>query len=151
MRREMQVVETSAFLWFSIVVRIFMTVALSISVILVGFNFSSFAMASRETLKIQIVHSHEHDHEHHHHHDTSAADSSRAQNAESESSKSSQSVPSNQHSHELLVSFGHTIFIEPKTAFSIASEIIASHPDPQDIRPPRNRSLGSIFRPPITA
>ena len=86
------------------------------------------------TIKIQITHSHEHDH---HHHD-----------GVTEASKH-KSTHTDRHSHELVVSCAHTMFVEPRSALIGAFESVASHPDPEDVVLPRNRALGSIFRPPI--
>lgn len=124
---------------------------LIVIVVFSGYTPASIASEPQKMVKIEIVHSHKHDarHDHHHHHheeDTKESDS-----VVSQPESNSPSNSSNKHTHEILISYGQTIFIESKTEFVIEFKIGSSHPAPQDISAPRYRSLSSIFRPPILA
>lgn len=121
------------------------------TVIFSGVTPVNLVSEPQKIVKIEIVHSHDHDdrHHHHHHHEEDSADLGSHEQSVAESGSSSPSESSKQHSHEILVSFGQTIFIESKPEFVAEFEIDSTHPDSQDISPPRNRSLSSIFRPPI--
>lgn len=125
-------------------------------VIFSGYTPASIASEPQKMVKIEIVHSHKHDahhdHHHHHHHEEDTHDSdSYDQSVVSQPESASPSNSSNKHTHEILISYGQTIFIESKPEFVIEFKIGSSHPAPQDISAPRYRSLSSIFRPPILA
>lgn len=106
------------------------------------------------TIKVQITHSHEHDHHHHHEHVADSFSRDHAENHQVALLPSSglpdTSKHSDKHSHELVVSGAHTIFIEPRPTLIVAFDSVASYPDTKNESLPRNRALGSIFRPPIT-
>lgn len=119
-----------------------------------GYTPASIASEPQKMVIIEIVHSHKHDvrHHHHHHHEEDTKESdSYDQSVVSQPESNSPSNSTNKHTHEILISYGQTIFIESKPEFVIEFKLGSSHPAPQDISAPRYRSLSSIFRPPILA
>ena len=99
------------------------------------------AVAFGGATKIQVTHSHTGG-DHHHHHD-----------GVEETDQSSDSKDSNEngvpHTHEILLSSNIFYFLTQPIrvlGFEAKSDIF---PEPYEASPPRDPSLGSIFRPPI--
>ncbi len=119
----------------SLLIKLFLIITLTLTGIFSVAGLKQFD----GTIKIQITHSHEHDHSHDHYQHEGLTDASKHNSTHTE-----------RHSHELVVSCAHPMFVEPRSALIGAFESVASHPDSDDVALPRNRALGSIFRPPIT-
>lgn len=116
----------------------------------VGMNPFDSALASQDSVKIQITHSHEHAHEDHHHGPLPDVSSDKTAEHSQSNQTDKDSHHSDQHSHDFVVSCAHTLFIEIKPILDVAVGFVALFPAPKEQTPPRNRALGSIFRPPIT-
>lgn len=117
-----------------------------------GFNSFGSPIAPYDVLKIKITHSHEHDHDHHHHgEDTELPKHGHQKSEVPNPQHTGDSNHSDQHSHELVICSAHTVFTEAKSALPTAFEFVNIYPDSKDAMPPSDRSLESIFRPPIFA
>jgi hypothetical protein len=105
-------------------------------------GISSFSEQAKDYGSVKVKFTHSHDHEHAHHH----------QDGESNRSQHHHSDSHDTHSHVYNVSCAHAMMIEAKPAFAmIGFDRLHSFPHSKDLLPPRKRSLGSIFRPPIDA
>jgi hypothetical protein len=100
---------------------------------------------------IEISHSHTHDHVgHDHHHHDEVEDQDIAYHSDHDD-EDEENQSSNQHTHEIIVSCIHTLLVEIKSPVLVSFNFDNSYPLVKDILPRPNRSLGSIFRPPILA
>lgn len=106
------------------------------------------ALYDLSTIEISHSHTDAHaGHDHHHHEEDLDQDDVAYQDEHDDGEEEDQ--PSEQHTHEIIVSCIHTLIVEIKSPVLVTFNLEKSYPLVKDILPRPNRSLGSIFRPPI--
>jgi hypothetical protein len=125
---------------------------LSFAFLFAGLNPVRGFSALYDLSTIEISHSHSHDHvgHDHHHHDDEAEDQDIADPSDHDE-EDEENQSHDQHTHEIIVSCIHTLLVEVKSPVLVSFNLDNSYPLVKNILPQPNRSLGSIFRPPIFA
>lgn len=145
-------------LWFDIKVRQIVSI-----VLLLVFSTSSLTQAGgavssvSQRVTIQISHSHAHSHSHdseddHHDHDSPVVQSEESGAGSSVASEpTSHDQSGDRHTHSIVIATSIAIALPQKLTMAFDLNLIAVPPIPKEVDPPGDLSLGSIFRPPISA
>lgn len=122
--------------------------------ILIAFCFTGLlpveaSSAFAQSIQIQFSHTHEHGHHDHSHNAFGIVgeDSSDLSQAQQHSSKE----PSDSHSHTLVITASVAFDLPQRITYPVISRVQDTYPVLAETMPPAERSLGSIFRPPILA
>lgn len=115
--------------------------------VLTGFTPQGATSLASRSVEVQITHSHE-DGEHSHSHDFSPLLKTKNSQADT---KQTTDKEDQTHSHTMVIAASVAIVVPQLASFVLAPVTGNSIQRTQDQRVPVDRSLGSIFRPPILA
>lgn len=115
-----------------------------------GLGFSDPSKSFAPTMKIKLSHTHEVVSGHHHHHEF-AHNHQEEKSTDSHHNHDTDHKNSAPHSHELFISManGCTLNFNSFEVISLGFENLEAGTSIYDELPPKDRALGSIFRPPI--
>lgn len=108
-------------------------------------------MNQRVTIQFSHSHSHSHDSEDEHHHDSSSVQSEAQAGSSVANEPKSHDQTGDRHTHSIVVASGIGIALPQKLTIAFALDLMTAPPVAKEVDPPSDLSLGSIFRPPISA
>lgn len=115
--------------------------------VLSGFTPQGATSLTNRSVEIEITHSHE-DGSHSHSHDFAPLSKSESNHSSTEKNTDNENQS---HSHTMVIAASAAIVVPQLASFALAPATVNSIQRTQDQRVPVDRSLGSIFRPPILA
>lgn len=116
------------------------------------------ASSVNQRVTIQFSHSHSHSSSHRHdsedeshHHDSSDVQSEAVVGSSVAGEPSSHDQAGDRHTHTVVITTSAGIALPQKLTIAFALDLMAVPPVTKEVDPPGDLSLGSIFRPPISA